>query len=794
MVRQPGRVWQVRAVGSVVLGLVWAGCGLLDPLVDGGDRDGDGIVDAADNCPDVANPQQQDRDDDRVGDACDNCQQHANPQQADGDGDGRGDACDNCLGRFNADQRDRDLDGHGDVCDVCPQVRDRGQEDGDGDGVGDACDNCVALANPDQPDADGDGFGNDCDNCPALANDQSDRDADDLGDPCDNCPDSPNADQADVDDDGIGDACDLPTSDGDLDGVPDARDNCPAVSNSPQVDSDGDALGDACDNCPLLPNLSQEDRDHDDVGDPCDNCPANSNPSQADGDQDGIGDACEGGAGSGSGGGGPIDCNANAVADAEDLAAGTSPDCNGNAVPDECEIAAGSSAAGGPFFCGSGCAPDCNNNGVPDGCDLAACVADPGCGDCDLNGVPDGCDIAAGSLADADGDGQPDDCVSAAGGGNWTDDIWHLDGAFPDNVDSVPGLHVLLDGVDVFLDDTIEIQTLRLINNAILRVTGGQTGDLAVIDSGGIVVEALLLAGGQRVIAVPQGPLIIGPGGTLTAPQGGLQAGVGSAAAIMSEGLVLMAGPPGQAGQLLLEGTMSITVAGDLVILGVAGDDQGDCTPPDFNVPDAAVVTVGGNVELLGSSMVSHTSSEPLELQGDFVNQSTVPEGFDWFAGALLLGGGQQSFEVAGEDRGARSPGVFNNFAVGTLTVASGAVVQMADTFDNQQDGLTACDEALYVTHLVVERDAQLNTNGCRVYYRALTAAGSIPGLGSDVLKFCLGDVNGSGAVDAADLAAVLGGQGPCGECADCQSDLNGDCTVDLLDRNIVQGSWGPCP
>jgi Zn-dependent metalloprotease len=58
------------------------------------DNDGDGVIDAKDNCPRRANPRQEDQDRDGVGDVCDNCVATKNPSQKDLDGDGVGDSCD----------------------------------------------------------------------------------------------------------------------------------------------------------------------------------------------------------------------------------------------------------------------------------------------------------------------------------------------------------------------------------------------------------------------------------------------------------------------------------------------------------------------------------------------------------------------------------------------------------------------------------------------------------------------------------------------------------------------------
>jgi photosystem II stability/assembly factor-like uncharacterized protein len=91
---------------------------------DATDSDGDGVNDACDNCPSIANSDQADADFDLIGDVCDDC--------TDRDGDGFGDpgfpanTCpdDNCPLTYNPDQTDTDEDGIGDVCDFIQTVFD----------------------------------------------------------------------------------------------------------------------------------------------------------------------------------------------------------------------------------------------------------------------------------------------------------------------------------------------------------------------------------------------------------------------------------------------------------------------------------------------------------------------------------------------------------------------------------------------------------------------------------------------------------------------------------------------
>ena len=112
------------------------------------------------------------------------------PPPPDTDGDGKIDAEDNCPSVANADQTDTDGDGQGDACDT----------DDDGDTVADGSDNCALTANQDQANFDGDTQGDACDGDDdndglADASDPNDADTDSdddmILDGNDACPSQP---------------------------------------------------------------------------------------------------------------------------------------------------------------------------------------------------------------------------------------------------------------------------------------------------------------------------------------------------------------------------------------------------------------------------------------------------------------------------------------------------------------------------------------------------------------------------------------------------------------------------
>ncbi len=161
------------------------GAFIFEPSI--GDRDGDGIKDDVDKCPD----EPEDFDDFEDEDGC---------PDPDNDRDGILDKDDKCPNEPENYNKFEDDDG-------CP---DNPVLDRDGDGIPDDKDKCVTEAE------DKDGF-QDEDGCPDL-----DNDGDGIPDDLDKCPNEPE------DKDGFQDEDGCPDLDNDGDGIPDDRDKCPS--------------------------------------------------------------------------------------------------------------------------------------------------------------------------------------------------------------------------------------------------------------------------------------------------------------------------------------------------------------------------------------------------------------------------------------------------------------------------------------------------------------------------------------------------------------------------------------
>ena len=198
---------------------------IYEPVI--GDRDGDGIKDSVDKCPD----EPEDKDGFEDEDGC---------PDPDNDQDGVPDSKDQCPNKPGPWERNG-----------CPIDEDR-----DGDGIPDSKDKC-----PDEPE-DRDQFEDD-DGCPELDNDR-----DGIPDNDDKCPNEPETKNGIDDQDGCPDG-----QDRDRDGIVDEQDKCPDNAEDkdgfededgcPDLDNDKDRIPDKFDRCPNEPETYNGVEDED---------------------------------------------------------------------------------------------------------------------------------------------------------------------------------------------------------------------------------------------------------------------------------------------------------------------------------------------------------------------------------------------------------------------------------------------------------------------------------------------------------------------------------------------------
>lgn len=416
---------------------------------------------------------------------------------------------------------------------------------------------------------------------------------------------------------------------------------------------------------------------------------------------------------------------------------------------------------------------DCNGNGISDEDDIENCTGDPSCDDCNRNEVPDGCDITGGTSLDLDLDGVPDECVFFDAEG--ADDDWNTpenwdDDEVPNNLDLVDDESVTIEAHAVILDLDVEVDTLRLLDGATLNIIGTTNEDFEVEELGGVLiasdgaVQSQLLLGDGRRVSVKRGTITIRSGGVLAAAAESASGGREPpnsgrmVQALLEAENVLIESRCGEPipGEMSLTGQMVADIFGNVVV-----DATQDCvacalctstnsreppparggeTPPILCVMDAATLRVGADLVLRGPVRFCHSSSNAIEVGGNFVNESTCPECVQ-ITGPMIFGsfnssGGEttsapQEFEVAGRDLGPVADGFNTNFSHATLEVSEGSAVTFVDVFANSGSGDM---EALYVDTLILRSGTSITIAGTRVYYNTLIDEGasiSITGGGS---------------------------------------------------------------
>lgn len=524
------------------------------------------------------------------------------------------------------------------------------------------------------------------------------------------------------------------------------------------------------------------------------------------------------------------DCNLNGVADAEDIASGTSSDANGNGVPDECEDCNGNGILDDADIA-NGTSADLDGNGVPDECQS----------DCNNNGVPDRLDIELGTSTDAYGDGVPDECETDCDG-DGVSDYTQLQQTMNLDIDRNA---VLDDCQDCDADGISDIEALQgaynlwVIDNCdgILReyhaASGARIQELAA--------DAPL--DGQDVIIAPDGRILVSDGaGSRVVAFDRAQGFLGDLVPSGAGGLSFAAGMTlSDAGTLLVASRDSDSVlefdvdTGTFLRALIAPGAGGLTQPWGVAIGPAGRIYVTSNDNRLIE--YDATTGQPLRdfVRADDNGGLAEPRGLAFLPSGNLLVASAQSAAVLEFDA---QTGVFvRQFNVGgpagadTLPVpwsvrigpdgrvyVSTNVVPPADESAGlhlTRARVPAFDpvSGWYVRPFVMSRRSNLSCAAGMAFMPDLAgvdcnhnflpdtcdiAAGTSRDDNHNGLPDeceCLGDLNGDFRIDLGDLSRLLSHFGQTGDVAYGDGDLNGTGRVDLADLSLLLMHFGrACP
>lgn len=150
------------------------------------------------------------------------------------------------------------------------------------------------------------------------------------------------------------------------------------------------------------------------------------------------------------------------------------------------------------------------------------------------------------------------------------------------------------------------------------------------------------------------------------------------------------------------------------------------------------------------------------------------------------------------------SDGTLNEFRYldGAKTIPLGVPIASGATFVVSLEVVNQSSGDIFAPTFVYDLDGcQANRNAVNVMPGGWIDACAVGVTGDWMIRAvvecgsCLGDLDGDGNVNAADLAILLGDWGPYGPCPPyVAGDIQQDCDVDAADLAELLGAWGPCP
>ena len=457
--------------------------------------------------------------------------------------------------------------------------------------------------------------------------------------------------------------------------------------------------------------------------------------SALDGNSDGILDACQ-------------DCNSNGVTDPVEIALGLLVDLDNDLHPDVCEA-------------------DCNANGSPDSLEIALdatidhngdFVLDACEVDCDGNGIADSVDIRADMNRDISRDGRLDACESCTGSG--VTDFVALQGS--------------------------RSRWVASAGDSMLRELDPRSG----------VVRRTVACG-----LTPASDLAIGGDGRLYASVGtriyalhrvnDVSASVWSVELPAAASAIALA-PSGQLAVLLTDGRVLLlaangTISATFVATGLSSDarDLVFRTLTD-GTRDALVSYSGGVISRhawpvnSASVLVDATAAAPqfrgmfAQSDGSFLVGSATEQGIlRYSAAGVALG-------VWDVENGAMLTSPHSMCASGDGRAVLASSANSSSTVNGYNLGTGYTER----TYRIYPSDAPSAT---AIVIAPPSASDSNGNLIPDACEVQMGDINGDGVVNGADLAALLNAWGSCSGCA---ADLNGDSIVGGADLALLLNAW----